>query len=330
MSQAPSLLRAATSTPPAHRPLESEEIFNLRPGRAEDRLAVADLLHKNHSARRDRRGRGPAPACRPGDMTILPDIHARLEGNHGLVAVDGVGQFPVGVCFSRAHGKHARIGALAVHPSQLGRGVAAALVIRAVGDAEKAGAESVTMLTDAGHPDLVAINDRLGFSTRQVFFSFHLPVPAAGLAASRPGRTRRAGPRDIVPLAEFDHRVTDVMRIDDLALALSDESGLFQTHVAEDENGRIAGFAVATDHCTCAAVGPLVAEDEQTAGALIAAAAGTLAGKTARVLAPTGARGLIALLYSWDARLGDVHLLQARGAFRPQAGLVMPGPLLGG
>jgi hypothetical protein len=120
------------------------------------------------------------------------------------------------------------------------------------------------------------------------------------------------------------------MRLDEMALGLTDETGLFRTHIADGKDGRVAGFAVATRHPACNAIGPVVAADEETAAALIAAAAGTFAGTTVRVLAPAGARGLGALLYAWKARLGEVQLLQARGVFRPREGIVMPGALLGG
>ncbi len=305
--------------------------FSLRPYAARDRIAVARLLHEELSVRHDRRGRPPVAAYAPEDLAGIPDLHERLSAEGGLVAVGGRGAAPIGACFTRRTGARADIGPLAVHPSHLGRGVAGALLARAVGEAEDAGVETIALFADADRPDLVALADRLGFSTRQVFFAFALAVPPGGLATDMDAsRVRLAVAQDIGPMAELENRITDVMRMDEHALALTDQTGAFQVHVADGRAGMIGGFAVATRQAGDNAVGPCVADSEEIAAALIACAADLFLGQSVRLVVPAAARGLIALLHAWGARLDEVRLLQARGPFRPRIGIVMPGTILGG
>ena len=328
LSLNPSLSSLASAARP---PRAAATAFSLRPYAARDRIAVARLLHQDLSGRHDRRGRPPVAAYAPEDLAGVPDLHERLSAEGGLVAVGNQESAPIGVCFVRRTGARADIGPLAVHPSHLGRGVAGALLARAVGEAEDAGIETVALFADADRPDLVALADRLGFSTRQVYFAFTLAVPPEGLATDMDAsRVRLAVAQDIGPMAELENRITEIARIDEHALALTDETGGFRVHVADGKAGRVDGFAVATRHAAFNSIGPCIAGDEETAAALIACAAGLFHGETIQLLVPAAARGLIALLYAWNARLGNVRLLQARGPFRPRIGIVMPGMLLGG
>ena len=137
-------------------------------------------------------------------------------------------------------------------------------------------------------------------------------------------RVREAAPADVSRIADFERSQQGVRREKDFAFFLRNEVGAWRLLVSEDEGGAVNGFLGMSTHLSFAMIGPGVADDEETAVALLWKALDGQRGTTLVFLAPCAAAKLVRTAYSWGARNVELHVAQSTAPVTGAKGIVFP------
>jgi hypothetical protein len=154
-----------------------------------------------------------------------------------------------------------------------------------------------------------------------------LAVPQDGMAPTVTGmdRVRDATMEDISAMVALEMAISGIERKLDYQYAIENPRGHLHTAVLNSPNDTgIDGFMISVKCPALNMLGPCVARTEGDALALIRSELDRFKGVVPLFLVPVEARHMVEELYSWGARNVELHLFQARGAFKPFAGINMP------
>jgi GNAT superfamily N-acetyltransferase len=149
------------------------------------------------------------------------------------------------------------------------RGLGTRLLERCLAEVEQQGVAAGLDATELGRPVYLP----LGFRDVYPLSRWRLDPGPRSAVEPPPGiRVRRASPADLLPILALDSARTGFARAATLAHLLARAPSLAQ--VAERGDGSLAGYALGRDGHAVLHVGPLVADDEDIALALLASAVG--------------------------------------------------------
>lgn len=179
-------------------------------------------------------------------------------------------------------------------------GLGSGLLKRCIDEVRAAGAVAGLDATEQGRPIYLG----LGFHDLYTISRWHLDQVKGRAVAPPAGITVRPfALSDLPKLATYDRPLTGMERPTILAHLATRQPGL--AFVAETASGRIVGFALGREGRFATSIGPVVADDEATALALISGAA--------RAAAPPF------IIDTPDAHLQVKAWLESEGATSPRA-----------
>ena len=153
-----------------------------------------------------------------------------------------------------------------------GKGLGTELLSRCLALTEAGGRVAGLDATEFGRPIYLP----LGFVEAFALARWHCQTPPRAVVDPPPGVVvRTAAPEDQAEIIAYDRARSGLARAEILADLISRSPGF--AHVARRRNGDLAGFVLGRDGHRSWHLGPVVAEDEATALALLSAAAGALA-----------------------------------------------------
>lgn len=292
-----------------------------------DHETVARLLHQALvNWYESRLGQG----ARFGDIhepfLLFPQVYEALDPGECVVARDAATQAILGVCFSHERETHVAIGIVATAPEAGGRGVARRMMESVLEKARQLG-KPARLVSSLLNLDSFSLYTRLGFVPGAIFQDMLIAVPENGMAAPAPGgadRVREARADEAARIADFEQSLQGIRREKDFAFFLRNEVGSWRVLVAEREDGAMTGFLAMSVHASCTMIGPGVAEDEETAAALLWRALDGLRGQTLVFLVPCAAARLVRTAYSWGARNVELHVAQSTVPVASTRGIVFP------
>lgn len=169
------------------------------------------------------------------------------------------------------HGAHhGWIAMVLTDPPERGKGHAKRLLKAMMDRLAASGRTAGLDATALGQP----LYERLGFHAIAAFPRYAAEAPTA-VAVPAPGTIRRARSKDAAAIAAYDTPAFGADRSTILAHLLGRLPAA--AHVAEID-GTIAGYVLARDGVRATQIGGLVADDPDTAAALLAAALGAIGG----------------------------------------------------
>lgn len=300
-------------------------MFKLRPMKAADFDAVAELIFLSTNAwYRERLGH-PVFQCRPEDCRIFCEVYDDLDPDCGLVIENSATGMVAGSCFFHPRETHVSLGIMNVHPNYFGHGIAGRLLARIVDEAEMRDLP-LRLVSSALNLDSYSLYNRNGFSPFCLYQDMILKVPEEGFgeAPEGPVSVREASPADLVAMGRLEFEISGISRERDYCYFIENSTGIWKTLIAEGEDGTPEGFLVSIDHAATKMIGPGVMQTEAAAEALLRAQLERFRGKTVVFLLPAGEKRIIAAAYGFGAKNCELHLGQVRGSLQPVAGIVMP------
>lgn len=259
-----------------------------------DLPALCDILRAAHSEQR---------YC-PEDLRRYADVDGA-----GLWLAQVQGR-PVGVAGFVRYGALARIGAVGVHPSAQGTGVARTLMTHIL---RSAAMGCVSVVLDAT-PAAIRLYTGLGFVSAGSTALFVRSVPPSrtpgGTAVVRSPRALAVTamePQDLRDVVVFDAPLFGAARPSALSLFASDHRRT--SLVARDSSGRLAGYLIARR----SGIGPFVARTPRAASALLEAAESWPLDAPASVVLPVENMAGVALLTRHGFRCERVNTFMRRG-----------------
>jgi GNAT superfamily N-acetyltransferase len=310
--------------------------------------AVAALIRESTNAWYLNHGK-PAIFTGSAESTLLfPQVYEALDPGCCVVAEDAASGTLLGSCFYHPRETHVALGIMNVAPAAFGQGIARRLLAAIVEFAEQRGLP-VRLVSSAQNLDSYSLYTRAGFTPQALFQDMILPVPPEGLplrvlgseaatqdalpaehSISQPRPTasklalRPATREDVPAMVALERALCGIAREKDYRYFLQNDLGCWQTSVAHNEAGELAGFLVSVCHPGSCMLGPGVQRDTATALALIEYALNRRRDWAPVFLVPAAAGELIGELYRWGAKNLELHVLQVRGACPPLRGISMP------
>jgi len=300
-------------------------MFKLRPMKAADFDAVAELIFLSTNAwYRERLGH-PVFQCRPEDCRIFCEVYDDLDPDCGLVIENSATGMVAGSCFFHPRETHVSLGIMNVHPNYFGHGIAGRLLARIIDEAEMRDLP-LRLVSSALNLDSYSLYNRNGFSPFCLYQDMILKVPEEGFGEASEGSVsvREASPADLVAMGRLEFEISGISRERDYCYFIENSTGIWKTLIAEGEDGIPEGFLVSVDHAATKMIGPGVMQTEAAAEALLRAQLERFRGKTVVFLLPAGEKRIIAAAYGFGAKNCELHLGQVRGSLQPVAGIVMP------
>jgi GNAT superfamily N-acetyltransferase len=300
----------------------------LRPIVPSDHDAVARLLH--HSLvhwYQSRLGQGARFGTNHEPFRLFPEVYAALDPGEAITAVDPLSGKLLGVCFVHPRPTHVALGIVATAPEAQGRGIARALLLPILAEADRAG-RPVRLVSSLLNLDSFSLYSRLGFTPHTFYQDLAISIPADGLRMPPPAGIERVHLANDVAeaprIAAFEREWQGIHRESDYAFFLQNRVGAWRVWVQTDSTGALTGFLVASHHPSCVMLGPGVACDEGSAAALLWRALDGMRNLSPVFLVPCAAGSLVRLCYSWGARNVELHAAQARGPIPAARGLAFP------
>ena len=291
-----------------------------------DREPIARLLHRTLVHWYETRLRqGARFGDRHEPFTLFPDVYEALDPGECVTARTESGEI-VGVCFSHERETHIAVGIVATSPDAAGRGIARRMMSLVLDKAERLG-KPVRLVSSLMNLDSFSLYTRVGLVPEVIFQDMLITVPEQGMPIPAPAgvnRIREAGVADVPRIADFECSRQGVRREKDYAFFLRNEVGAWRLLVSEDEGGAVNGFLGMSTHISFAMIGPGVADDEETAVALLWKALDVQRGKTLVFLAPCMAAKLVRTAYLWGARNVELHVAQSTAPLAETRGIVFP------
>lgn len=301
-------------------------MFRLRTMKAADFDEVAELIYLSTNAWYLEHLGHPIFRCRSSDCRVFCEVYEDLDPGCGLVVEVSRSGMIAGSCFFHPRETHVSLGIMNVHPNYFGHGIAGRLLGRIVDEAEMRDLP-LRLVSSALNLDSYSLYNRNGFSPFSLYQDMIITVPEEGLPP-RKGEdlptVREAVPSDLVTMGRLEFEVSGISRERDYCYFIENSTGIWQTLIAEGEDGEAEGFLVSVDHPASRLIGPGVMQTERAAEALLRAQMDRFRGKTVVFLLPSGEQHLIATAYALGARNCELHLGQVRGSVQPVSGIVMP------
>ena len=304
-----------------------EQSYDVRPLTADDRDEYGLMVHASFNAWYWRHGWGQDYfQCPPAEAAVFFDIYNDLTPGCSVALFSkATGQLH-GACFYHPRERHVSLGIMSVHPSFSGRGVGRAIVREIVRLTETGGYPALRLVSSAINMDSFSLYNRAGLVPHQPYHDMIITVPAAGASIRDPARSRvrPASLNDVAAMAQVEDEVSGIRRDIDYRYAIQNSRGVLRATVLEAPQGGLDGWMIAVNCPALKMLGPCVAKSEEAAATLIAEGLDWFAGHTVLCLIPMNKQILVHNMYSWGARNVETHLFQARGAFKPFAGVNMP------
>lgn len=295
--------------------------------RSDEQEAVARLLHRSLVEWYESRLR---QGSRFGDsheaFRLFPQVYEALDPGECVVAREPETGELLGVCFSHERETHIGVGIVASSPEAAGRGVARAMMEEVLAKAAALG-KPARLVSSLLNLDSFSLYTRLGFVPGAIYQDLILRVPDAGMPQPAPPgveAVRTARTDEAERIADFEHSLCGIRRLKDHDFFLRNEVGAWRVFVAEDHDGSLGGFLVASVHPDFQMIGPGAAADETVATALLWSALDGLRGRNIVFLVPCAAAGLVRTAYSWGARNIELHVAQSTAPCPPPRGVVFP------
>lgn len=304
----------------------TRRMFKLRPMKAADFDAVAELIFLSTNAWYREHLGYPIFRCRPEDCRLFCEVYDDLDPDCGLVMEHGRTGTIAGSCFFHPRETHVSLGIMNVHPNYFGHGIAGRLLSRIIDEAERLDLP-LRLVSSALNLDSYSLYNRYGFSPFCLYQDMLLEVPSEGLGEGDGKglpRVREAQPSDIVAMGSLEFEVSGISRERDYCYFIENSTGIWKTFVAVGADGGIEGFLASVDHPASRLIGPGVMRSAAAAEALLRAQLDRFRGKAVVFLLPATEKGLIAAAYTMGARNCELHLGQVRGEVQPVAGIAMP------
>lgn len=295
--------------------------MRLRAMEGDEWAEVADLIYVSLNYWCEANGRPPVFRGGPVSTRVFCEVYEALDPGHCVVAENVETGRLMGSCFYRARETHCSLGIMNVHPAYFATGVGKALLQHIV-DFSRAQGKPLRLVSSAMNLDSFSLYTRAGFVPRQTYQDLLLTVPTAGLGPTPPG-VREAEPADVDGMAELELEVAGISRVKDYRYMIENREGFWHVSIAEDDDGRIAGFLASCGHPGFNMLGPGVARGEEQAASLLLAELNVNAGRTPVFLVPVQYGGLVRRAYDWGARNCELHVAQVLAA-TPFRGVTMP------
>lgn len=291
-----------------------------------DREPIARLLHCALVHWYESRLRqGARYGDRHEPFTLFSEVYEALDPGQCVTARTASGEI-VGVCFSHERETHVAVGIVATAPDAAGRGIARRMMSLVLEKAQRLG-KPARLVSSLMNLDSFSLYTRLGMVPGPIFQDMLITVPEHGMptpAPARVSRIREAVGSDVARIADFECSRQGIRREQDYAFFLRNEVGSWRLLVCEDDDGAVHGFLGMSMHSSFAMIGPGVADDEETAVALLWKALDGQRGATLVFLAPCAAAKLVRTAYSWGARNVELHVAQSTAPRTETRGIVFP------
>ncbi|MDX1964053.1 MAG: GNAT family N-acetyltransferase [Pirellulales bacterium] len=300
--------------------------LELRPLRPDEWPAVAELIRESTNAWYVAHGKPPIFTGPPEATLLFPQVYEDLDPGCCLVAADAATEQLLGSCFYHPRPTHVSLGIMNVASHAFGRGVAGKLLAWIVNFARER-QQSVRLVSSAQNLDSFSLYTRQGFSPRAIFQDLLIHVPHSGLPESPPPtgwQLRPAEKADLAAMTALEEQLVGISRPGDYIYFHDNHLGCWQTSVAIDAAGELAGFLVTIQHPGSTLAGPGVMRDEETALALLPYALNRRRDWSPVVLVPADRPRLVRGMYDWGAKNVELHVLQVHGAAQELKGVVIP------
>jgi GNAT superfamily N-acetyltransferase len=301
-------------------------MFKMRPMKAADFDAVAELIFLSTNSWYQQRLGHAIFQCRPQDCRIFCEVYDDLDPDGGLVLEHSRTGMIVGSCFFHPRETHVSLGIMNVHPNYFGHGIAGRLLERIIDEAEDRDLP-LRLVSSALNLDSYSLYNRHGFVPFCLYQDMFLTVPESGLPGKADPalpRVREATPPDITAMGRLEFEISGISRERDYCYFIENSTGIWKTFVSLDEKGEVDGFLNSVDHAATKLIGPGVMKSEASAEALLRAQLDRFRGKGVVFIVPAEQSGLVRTAYSLGARNCELHLGQVRGTAQPVTGIVMP------
>jgi GNAT superfamily N-acetyltransferase len=296
--------------------------MRLRAMRGDEWSAVAGLIFRSTNYWYERAGKGVIFQNGAESCLVFCEVYEDLDPGCCVVAEDEASGRLAGSCFYHPRDTHVSLGIMNVHPDYFGRGIASAL-LKFITDFADAKSKPVRLVSSALNLDSFSLYTRAEFVPRAVFQDILFSVPAAGLSGVDP-RVRDATQEDVVEMVELEQQVSGIRREKDYRYFIENRRGIWHVSVLDNGRGGIEGFLCSVNHPGSNMMGPGVMQSDDAAVALIRAELNQHPGRSPVFLIPADRPGLVRQVYEWGGRNCEIHFAQARGAFKPSCGVVMP------
>ena len=301
--------------------------YTLRAMSTDEWREVAALIRTSTNAWYETHGRPPIFTGAPEATLLFCEVYEALDPGCCVVAVDEASGAIVGSCFYHPRPTHMSLGIMNVHPDHFGQGIARRL-LRHITDMADAAGTPTRLVSSAMNLDSFSLYTRAGFVPRMMFQDMLLEVPAEGLPMSEVHggeRVREATLADLDAIVDLERELHHIERPGDHHYFLEHAQGPWHVSVIESSGGnRLDGFLVSIKHPGSTMLGPGVMRSEADAAALIRGELNQHRGGCPVWLVPVEADALVRELSRWGARNCELHVAQARGAWLPPSGVVMP------
>jgi GNAT superfamily N-acetyltransferase len=290
-----------------------------------DWAEVAALIYDSTNAWYVAHGRPPIFTGPKDHAQLFCSVYEQLDPGCCLLAEDGAAGRLAGSCFFHPRPTHVSLGIMNVHPDYFGRGVARQLLKYIVDLADRQ-QKPLRLVSSAINLDSFSLYNRAGLVPRMVYQDMFLNVPEAGWNVAAPGRerVRAAAPADVPAMAALEWELHHIRRENDLRYFVENPDGHWHVSVLPDAVGGLDGFLVSVAHPASNMLGPGIMRTAEHAAALIAAELDHNRGRQPVWLVPSQCEPLVRTMYAWGAVNCELHLAQARGAWTPPTGIVLP------
>ncbi|MEM0970302.1 MAG: GNAT family N-acetyltransferase, partial [Verrucomicrobiota bacterium] len=280
-----------------------DSMLTIRTAKEADFPSVARLIYSSTNAWYVGKGLGPIFAGEPEDCLIFPEVYEDLDPGDCLLAIRD--DFPevAGSCFVHERETHVSLGIMNCHPSQVGRGIAKALLTEVVERAKKVG-KPLRLVSSAINLDSYSLYTRQGFVPFGLFQDMILPVPEGGFRVPVPAKIRLREGRtgDAAAIDSLEQEIWKTSRERDWHYFLENRRGVWQVTVAEHEDGSLVGALCSVAEAGCTMLGPGLAKDGPVGLALLLEGLNRRADLQPVFLVPAGEGWLVSELYQRGAR----------------------------
>lgn len=253
----------------------------------------------------------------------FPTLYRHLDPEHCLGAWHG--QQLAGVAFLHPRPTHVSVGIIATNPTFAGRGIAKMFMTRACAIADQQNLP-LRLVSSLLNLDSFSLYSRCGLRPVNVYQDILLSVPNQGFAPSdvQGVQILSAHAENAREIAHSEFELCGVSRTHDHLALLCRTALPWEVLIARDQSGTLIGSMTFTQHPDWNMLGPGFARDEAVLLMLILHALRHLKGRDIVILVPSDAREILSSMYRMGGRNIELHALQVRGAWTPQAGISLP------
>ena len=265
----------------------------------------------------------------PSDCRLFPEVYEALDPGCCALSIGAETKAITGSCFYHPRETHVSLGILNVHPDHFGKGVAGALLDFVI-NFSKEQSKPLRLVSSALNLDSFALYNRRGFAVTGFYQDMLIEVSDEGLAQpDLPAGSilRDAVSEDVEAIADLEMRLAGIRREKDIAHFIANKAGIWGMSVLEKSDGSLAGYLASVNHPGSRMLGPGVAEDEETAAALLVQELNQRhRGAKLVFLIPSSRPKLVASAQALGARICELHVSQTLSDTpqSPADGIVFP------